>query len=262
VSAVSRLARRAEHAATGVPEVPTGALEPSDGVPELPTQPASALQPVSEGYFEARELLAAAGVPFVEARRAGSGEAALAAAAELGYPVVLKALGLHHKSDAGGVLLGIPNEAELERSLTEMATRLSPPEYSVERTAAAAGGVELILGARRDPRFGPIALAGLGGVYAELLQDVALALAPVSEAEAERMVRSLRGAPLIAGARGRPALDVAAAARSLAVLSRVASDHPEIAEIEINPLLVTAEGVVGLDARIVLGSQRGDHDAR
>ena len=239
VAALGRLAARDEGRPIGVPLLP----EPS---PEVAV----------EGYFEARELVAAAGVPFVEARGARTADEALAAAAELGFPVVLKALGLVHKSDAGGVALGISDPAALEQLLTDMATQLSPAGYSVERTANLADGVELILGVRRDRRFGPVALAGLGGVYAELLQDVAVGLAPLSENEAEGLLRSLRGAPLLTGARGRPPLDVAAAARALADLSSIAAAHPEIAEIEINPLLVTTEGALGLDARLVLAGDR------
>jgi acetate---CoA ligase (ADP-forming) len=142
-----------------------------------------------------------------------------------------------------------------------MATRLSAAEYSVERTASLDAGVELIVGARRDPRFGPIALAGLGGLYAEVLEDIAVALAPVEPYEAERMLRALRAAPLLLGARGRPALDLLNAARALAAISRVAAEHPEIVEIEINPLLVTADGALALDARVVLET-KGGSDAR
>jgi acyl-CoA synthetase (NDP forming) len=245
VSALAHLADRAGRDPTGVPELPAGT-------------PRSA---TAEGYFEARELLAAAGVPFVEARRVGNADEAVAAAAELGYPVVLKALGLLHKSDAGGVALGIGTAEELAASLSEMAARLSPPGYSVERSTPVGDGVELIVGMRRDPRFGPVALAGLGGVYAELLRDVAVGLAPVTEVEAERLIRSLRGAPLLTGMRGRAPLDLAAAAAATAALSRAAAALPEIAEIEVNPLLVTAEGALGLDARVVLADRGGDGDA-
>jgi acyl-CoA synthetase (NDP forming) len=109
-------------------------------------------------------------------------------------------------------------------------------------------------------------LAGLGGVYAEILRDVAVALAPVDTADAERLLRSLGAAPLLLGARGRPPLDLAAAAAALATLSRVAAEHPEIAELEINPLLVTTEGAFGLDARVVLlegeHARKGGSDAR
>jgi len=104
----------------------------------------------------------------------------------------------------------------------------------------------------KDESFGPIILVGAGGLYTETLADTAVALAPVDEVEAEQLLRSLRCAPLLLGARGRPALDLAAAARALAALSRFAAERPEVAEVEINPLLVRREGAVGLDARIVL----------
>jgi hypothetical protein len=133
-----------------------------------------------------------------------------------------------------------------------MATQLSPAAYSVERTASSAEGLELIVGVRRDVRFGPVALVGLGGLYAEVLNDVAVALAPVGEGEAELLLRSLRSAPLLLGARGRPPLDLESAASALAALSQVAAEHPEIAEVEINPLLVGPDAALGLDARIVL----------
>jgi acyl-CoA synthetase (NDP forming) len=134
-----------------------------------------------------------------------------------------------------------------------MEAALEPPWYSVEAMAPLATGLELIVGARRDPRFGPILLVGAGGLYAEIVKDVAVALAPVTEEAAEALLRSLRIAPLLDGARGRPAVDVGAAARAAAALSRVAAEHPEIAELEINPLLAMPEGALGLDARIVLG---------
>jgi acyl-CoA synthetase (NDP forming) len=225
------------------------------GVPDLPV---SAPPVAAAGYWEARGLLEAAGVEFAEARRVKHDQEALAAADELGYPVVLKALGHVHKSDAGGVAVGLADAVALERQLSKMAT-LEASEYSVERTAPVEDGIELIVGSRRDRRFGPVTLVGMGGLYTEVLGDVAVALAPIGEADAERLIGSLRGTPLFLGARGRPALDVPAAARAMAALSRTAAEHPEIDELEINPLLVLPEGVLGLDARIVLGA--GDHDA-
>jgi acyl-CoA synthetase (NDP forming) len=180
-------------------------------------------------------------------------DAAAAAAARVGWPVALKALGTLHKSDAGGVVLGVSDEAALRPAVADLAARLEPPALAVERMAPTGDGVELLVGARRDPRFGPIALAALGGIHAEVLRDVAVALAPVTADEAERMLRSLRAAPLMHGARGRPPVDVAAAARALSALSHVAAAHPEIAELEVNPLLALPDGAVGLDARIVLG---------
>jgi acyl-CoA synthetase (NDP forming) len=232
--------------------------EPRTGVPELP----SPSPPVGSGdYFVARELLAESGVPFVPARRVATLDEALAAAAGFGFPVALKALGLLHKSDAGGVVLGIDSEEALAASFADLTTRLSPEAYSLERMAPLADGVELIVGARRDPRFGPIVLAGIGGLYAELLVDVAVALAPVDQDGARELLRSLRGAPLLLGARGRPALALDAAASALAALSSKAAAHPEIAEIEVNPLLVTEHEALGLDARLIL-VEKGDGDAR
>ena len=221
----------------------------SPGVPET-GEPASPVG--SDGYFVSRDLLSAAGVRFATARPAASVAEARAAAADLGYPVALKALGMLHKSDAGGVALGLVDDTAVAAAATDMERRLAPDGYSVETLVDTAGGLELIVGCRRDPRFGPLVLVGLGGVYTELLRDVRLALAPAGADELEALLLSLRGAGMLTGARGRGALDVRGAAEAASALSRVAAAHPEIAEIEINPLLVTTTGALGLDARIVL----------
>jgi acyl-CoA synthetase (NDP forming) len=120
--------------------------------------------------------------------------------------------------------------------------------------APVGAGVELLAGVKRDVRFGPVLLVGLGGVYTEILDDVAVALAPVGEDEAERLLRSLRAAPLLTGARNRKPLDLRSAARAVAALSRAGAACADVAELEVNPLLVLADGVVALDARVVLAS--------
>jgi acetate---CoA ligase (ADP-forming) len=217
-------------------------------VPALPP-PAPAV--LGDDYDAARALLRAGGVPFVPQRTVTSLDDALSAAAAIGYPAVLKALGSLHKSDGGGVVVGLAGPEELERAYRDIAERLAPPACSVERMAPLADGVELLIGARWDARFGPVAVAASGGVYAEVLRDTAVALAPVTETEAAAMLRSLRVAAVLLGARGRRAVDVDAAAAALAALSRVAAVHPELAEIEVNPLLVTPAGAVALDARFV-----------
>ncbi len=192
------------------------------------------------------------GVSFVAQQTVDSAAAAQDAAAAIGYPVALKALGAVHKSDAGGVKLGIADSHTLAAAYSDLDARLRTKGFSVEAMAPPPDGVEILIGARWDPRFGPVALAGLGGVYAEVMRDVAVSLAPVTAAQAEAMLRSLNAFPLLDGARGRPPLDLAAAAHALAALSHVAAEHPEIAELEVNPLLVLPDRAVGLDARIIL----------
>jgi acyl-CoA synthetase (NDP forming) len=228
--------------------VADGALRPSS----LPPLPAPASPLTGSGYAAARAAIAEAGVPFCEARTVESREEALAAAADSGYPVVLKALGLLHKSDGGGVALDLRDEQALAAAFDDMAARLDPESFSLEAAEDVAGGFELLVGARRDPRFGPLVVVAAGGIQAELARDTAVALAPIDVAAAEAVVRSLDSAPLLLGARGRPELDVGAAARAVAALSNFAAEHPEIAEVEVNPLLVKADGAVGLDARVVL----------
>ena len=236
VDALSRLAARRD------------ARDPQD-VPALPDPD----EPVLEhGYEAARALLAAAGVPFVAQLTVHTVATAQDAAAEIGYPVALKALGAVHKSDAGGVRLGLADADALAAAYADVEARLHPSAFSVEAMAPLDRGVELLIGARWDARFGPVALVGLGGVYAEVLRDVAVALAPVTPAQAGAMLRKLKAFPLLDGARGRPALDVDAAAAALSALSIVAAAHPEIGELEVNPLLVLPDGALGLDARIVL----------
>ncbi|HEX4248902.1 MAG TPA: acetate--CoA ligase family protein [Pseudonocardia sp.] len=233
---------------------------PSTGV--APTSPLTAA-----GYWDARTLLAGAGLPFPPAALVTAGPAAglppastdadledraAEVAAHIGYPVVLKALGLPHKSDAGGVALGLAAESDLRAAVAGMHTRLRAPGYCVEAMAELSGGVELIVGVRTDPRFGPVAMVGLGGIFTEVLRDVAFALAPISPATAKLLLTGLRTAALLRGVRGRPAVDLDAAAQAVATVTEVAAAHPEIAELEVNPLLATPTGALGLDARVVL----------
>jgi acyl-CoA synthetase (NDP forming) len=241
--------REIERALGAVARVASSGSDLSRAVPEHATSPSGAV--VGEGYLDARRLIEAAGIPLAECRAAHAVDEVLEAADEIGYPVVLKALGLLHKSDAGGVALGLGDADALAAARARMEAALAPEGYVVERMVPSAGAVELIVGCRRDPRFGPLVLVGLGGVYAEVLRDVAVALAPAEADELEELIRTLRGAPLLTGARGRVPVDVAAVARAAAALSRLAAEHPEIAEVEVNPLLATPDGAIGLDARVV-----------
>ncbi len=223
---------------------------------ELVLPPAA--EPVTDpSYDGARRLFAEAGVCFAVAHTVHSStelEAALADPA-MSFPVVLKAMGRQHKSEGGGVVLGLRDTLEARAAYDSMLARLDPPAVSVESMVDTSHGVELILGCVRDPRFGPVLMVGLGGVFAEVLADTALAIAPVSDVGARRLLMSLRAAPLLLGARGREPVDLTALAHTIARVSHLAAAHPELVELELNPVFAGSSGVVALDARVVLGDQ-------
>lgn len=212
----------------------------------------------------AKRALAAAGVPVLPERVVGTAAAAAEAATAMGFPVVLKVVSpdLPHKTEVGGVVLGLGNAEAVAAAHDAMLANVvaAAPRARIEGVLVSpmvTGGTEMILGATRDPVFGPVVLVGLGGIFAEVIQDVAVRPAPVNEAEAMAMLRSLKAFPILDGARGRPKADLAAAATAIAALSRFAAQHgADIAEIDINPLLVRAvgAGAVALDALIVPGT--------
>ncbi len=209
----------------------------------------------------AKRILAAAGVPVLPERVVASAAEAASAAAAMGFPVVLKIVSpdLPHKTEVGGVVLGLDTTHAVAAAHDAMLARVrvAAPAARIEGVIASPmirGGTEMILGTKRDPVFGPVVLVGLGGIFAEVIQDVALRPAPVDEAEAMAMLRSLKAFPVLDGARGRPKADLMAAASAIAALSRFAAQHAaDIAEIDINPLLVrpVGEGAVALDALMV-----------
>lgn len=225
----------------------TGVRDPA-GVEPLP----AAATPIDEtGYFATRTLLGDAGVPFPVSVEVRSADQARAVADALPGPFVLKAVGLLHKTDAGGVALGLADAEAVAAAFDRMHGRLGDMAYAVEQMVDGHGSVELIVGVKRDPRFGPVAMVGFGGIYAEVLADLAFALAPVSEVRAAALLRSLRASPILDGVRGRRPVDIAAAARAVAAVTCVAAAHPELTEIEVNPLLVRPDGALALDARAI-----------
>ena len=208
---------------------------------------------------EALALLATWGVPVVQTRVADSAEEAANAATAIGAPVAMKVLSpdIAHKTEAGGVALGVaPENAAGEHHGLVARARAFDVDAEIRGTLVApmVSGVECILGARRDPVFGPVVMAGSGGVLAETLDDVAFRKAPIDSAEAKRMIAELRGARVLEGARGRPRCDVDALADALAALSRFAASHADTVEsVDVNPFVVLPEGRggVALDALIV-----------
>jgi acetyltransferase len=189
-----------------------------------------------------------------------AGEAA-ALAEDMGYPVVLKIVSAQilHKSDAGGVELGLENSDDVIQAFDKIITRAGEydPAAKIEGVLVqkmASPGSEVILGLNRYPVFGPLLMVGIGGIFVEVFQDVVFRLAPIGRNEARRMVRQIRGYRLFQGFRGRPQADVETIERSLVSLSHMANNHPEIMELDINPLLVHARGhgATAADCRIIL----------
>jgi acyl-CoA synthetase (NDP forming) len=245
--------RDVETAAWVLRRITTRGAARTSGIPHVPAP----LPPFTgTGYWPARRELQAAGVPFMPAAEVASLEELRHATRDLRFPMVLKALGDEHKSDRGGVILDIRDHAHLERAWADLQDRLAPPAVSVEEMADLKHAVELIVGVRQDCSFGPVVLIGIGGVYAELLRDIRCALGPITPQAARELLLALKGAALLTGFRGRAAVDVDAAAEVMSTVSRYAAAHPEIGEIECNPLAVTPEGATALDARIILSGRR------
>jgi acyl-CoA synthetase (NDP forming) len=224
---------------------------------DIPPLREVALPATAPDEAEAKRILAAAGVPKVPERICNSAEDALKAARELGFPVVAKILSpdILHKSEIGGVLLDLADEDAVRdgfATLMQRAARHAPAARinGVLVARQITGAVEMVVGLVRDPVFGPVVMVGLGGVFVEIFRDVAFARCPVDEAKATRMIRSLRGFPLLDGARGRPKADLAALARAVVALSRFGAAAPRLLSAEVNPLLVLPDGAFAADAVI------------
>ena len=226
--------------------------------------PVEAVDPaVFRNEFHAKKALAAAGISVPREEVVGSADEAVRSARATGYPVVLKIASedIAHKTEIGGVALDLADDEAVRQAYGRIMdnARTRAPAARLDGVLVAPmahGGVELIAGVSRDPVFGPVVMVGFGGIYAEILKDVAVQVAPVSEEEALHMIRGLRMFPLLDGARGRPKADVAAAARTVARLSEFACRHAaDVAEIDMNPILVRpeGEGVLVLDALMVPG---------
>ena len=216
---------------------------------------------------EAKDLLAAYGVPVVETRIAADADAAADLAARIGFPVALKVLSpeISHKSDVGGVVLDLEDGAAVgaaAEAMTERVARLRPDArlagVTVQPMARRPDAQELIVGLSTDPLFGPVVLFGQGGTAVEVIADKAVALPPLNMVLAQGMIDRTRIARLLAGYRDRPPADMAAICLTLIRVSQLAIDHAEVAELDINPLYADSRGVLALDARVRLDAgQRG-----
>ncbi|MFA5860595.1 MAG: acetate--CoA ligase family protein [Candidatus Thermoplasmatota archaeon] len=255
-SAVRALAALVRH--TEWHQRPTGHVLPISGA--RPDEASAILQRAQASGAEwldpddATRLIECYGVSVARSKRVTTPTEAAEAAASIGGPVVLKAIapGLVHKSDAGGVDLKVVDAAE---SYRKMSAGLTERGYAMEGALVQARiprGHEILVGMAGDPKFGPLLAFGLGGIFVEILKDVSFRLAPLTDEDAKRMVRSIRAWPLLEGARGNAAADVPAIEDALLRVSALVSAHPSIRELEINPLIVgePGHGAVAADARV------------
>ncbi|MDY6875155.1 MAG: acetate--CoA ligase family protein [Chloroflexota bacterium] len=208
-------------------------------------------------------LCAAFGIPTAEWAVVENTGGALVAASGVGYPVALKVLSpdVSHKSDAGGVVLGVESQEALRAEFAALLARVEEraPGARVAGVLVQqmlAGGREVILGGKHDPSFGPMVMFGLGGVYVEVFEDVAFRLAPLTRDEAKEMISEVRGSLLLRGVRGEPPVDIEAVVDALLALSRLLVECPEVVEVDVNPLLVFERGVAAVDARVVVINQK------
>jgi len=201
---------------------------------------------------EAAQLLDSYQIPFAASRFVTDADAAVAAAAELGGHVVLKAVadGLVHKTDAGGVRLDLRSAGEVAAAYAGFAASFGDKLRTVQVQPMVPGGVEMMIGLAEDPVFGPLVVVGLGGVATEVLGDHRARLAPLTDADARQMIGDLRSAPLLAGFRGGAPVDMQALEQVLLRVSRLAEDLPEVAELDLNPVIALPGGAVAVDVRI------------
>ena len=202
----------------------------------------------------ATDLCRAFGIPVAPVRHADSADAAAAAAESLGFPVAIKAGAgaIVHKTDVGGVALGLTDADAVRTAFDAMSTALGADLGGVVVQPMVESGIETIVGVTEDPSFGPLVLFGMGGVGAELVRDTALRLVPLTDVDAAELVRSLRSSPLLFGYRGAPPADVTALEDLLLRVGMLADELPEVRELDCNPVVVRPDGVLAIDIKIRL----------
>ncbi len=213
------------------------------------------LLPAVLNEHQAKHLLQQYGIPVVREKTAADAEQAVEAGRRMGFPVVVKGLGarLMHKTEMGLVRLNLRDETTIRQAVVDIQQKAGDQLEGLLIQPQITGQRELMVGLFRDPQFGPVVTFGLGGVLAEALDDVAMAVAPLTEADALEMIGQVKAQKLLAAFRGEQAVDIAMLVNTILGLSRLAADHPEISEVDINPLKVTPQGaLVAVDALIAV----------
>jgi acetate---CoA ligase (ADP-forming) subunit beta len=208
---------------------------------------------------EAKDLLSRAGIPVVPTRLARSNKEAVALSREIGFPVALKIVSpdIIHKSDAGGVKLGLASATEVSRVYSGMMASIKQkfPAAVIDGVSVqkmAQPGVEIIIGMSKDPQFGPVMMFGLGGILVEVLKDVSFRVVPLDHRDAAQMVREIKGFTLLQGFRGQEPVNIARLEELLLQVSAFIEQNPQIKELDLNPLFARGDSILAVDARIVL----------
>jgi len=212
--------------------------------------------------IEAKELLKQAGIPVVETKLADSKEQAISLSKDMGLPVALKITSpdVIHKSDSGGVKLGLDTEEKVGQAYDDIlaAIKKAYPEAKIEGVSVqqmARPGVEVIIGMSKDAQFGPVIMFGLGGILVEILKDVSFRIVPLEKRDAREMIKEIKGYPVLEGYRGQEAVDVENLEELILKISAFVEQHPEIDELDLNPVFAYNDGATAVDARVILGEE-------
>ena len=209
--------------------------------------------------IESKQILDEAGIPVARTKLAADADAAVSIADDIGYPVVLKIVSqdVTHKSDVGGVKVGIESADDVRAAFDEIvaAVKKVQPDASIDGVAVqqmAPAGTEVIIGVSKDPQFGPVVMFGLGGILVEVLKDVAFRIVPLEPRDARQMIREIKGFPVLEGVRGQDPADLGALEGLILQISQFIDAHPEIEELDLNPVFAYKDGCIAVDARIVV----------
>ncbi|MFC1955143.1 acetate--CoA ligase family protein [Chloroflexota bacterium] len=209
--------------------------------------------------IESKELVKEAGIPVVGARLARNKKEAISLSKEDGFPVVLKIVSpdIIHKSDMGGVKLGLQSATQVKNAYSEIMQSISQfnpnariQDVSVQKMVPP--GIEVIIGMSKDAQFGPVLMFGLGGILVEMLKDVSFRIVPVTRKDAGKMIREIKGYPLLQGYRGQEPVDITFLEGLIVKVSELCERRPDIRELDLNPIFAYQDGAVAVDARIVL----------
>ncbi|HMB54500.1 MAG TPA: acetate--CoA ligase family protein [Thermoanaerobaculia bacterium] len=261
VGALTALVRRAEWLRREEPAPPENLPHPEPDLDRARELVAEAIEAGHENLplDAARHVLAAAGIRYNRSATAADADEAVAVAEEIGYPVVLKVISpdVIHKSDVGGVVLNVADADGVREACRGIAERVEAHQpgaridgFTVEQQVS---GTEVIVGVSRDPDFGPLLMVGMGGVFVEVYKDVAFRLVPFTRGDAIEAIGEIEAQALLDGARGRPVLDRGELAEVLLRVSALVEAVPGIAELDVNPLVITDHGLVAIDARVIVG---------